>query len=943
MPESRAVSPNADAGPSTPVSDDQPNAPKSMTIDPPPGQPVLDPRSKRAALLRKLLRWAVRLAVVVVTVVVLWRLFLVAVNIATTEMWFNSVHHGAVYTTMIEAKVLLFCVFAVIGGLVGGFTLFAVRRLRSPLAFAKRQDAFRWVFRKHEGRLRRYLMILAVVVPAILIGQRAASGWQTYLLWRHAVPWHVSDPLFHKDVSFFVEVYPFHVLVVALLSQAVTYGLWIAAITGYWYGGWRIRRGRRKITRDFTRLLSVLFAAYLVLKGASYWLSRYALTTSSRGPVTGPSYTDVHAILPGRYVLTAIAILGAVALLVSAFTSSRARVIAGALVLLVIAAGIAGYAWPALLQHFREAPSAAKLDLGEIRDNEQATLAAFGLDGDITTVDYNPTTTVHGKALVQLANQTAQIPVIDPNQLSPTFNVEQQLQAYYGFKSTLDIARYPIDGRSQDVALAVRELQSGGIPKPTWGNTHLVYTHGYGIVAAPTTKVDAGTESPVFLDGGMPPGQQIPVKRPQVYFGQSLGSSYAIVGQPAGSKEKIEFDHPGGNGSSVASRTTYRGHGGIPIGSTLRKFLFAVQLSDPNIFFSSGVNSGSQLLMIRSPRARIAQVAPWLTLDGNIYPAVVNGEIKWIADAYTTTDNYPNSQSINLHSASSTTLSAHGASVGQPNTQVNYLRNSVKAVVDAYTGKVSLYEWDQARHPDPLLKAWEGVYPGLVQPQSSISPALLSQLRYPSDLFNVQRFLLTKYHVTQPENFYSGNDFWTVPNDPTVAAAQAINSSSGKRGSPPSSLPSRYISMSADGYGAQHFSLSSPMVTLNGRQLSAFVYVNSQPGPDYGKFTVLQFPSGEGGESPLQVQNDIESDTKITEVLTLERGGNSKVVLGGLEAIPVAGRILYVEPVYTQSTGGVSFPILRHVIALYANGNPSFESDLATAVKNAILSSPGSG
>jgi uncharacterized membrane protein (UPF0182 family) len=251
---------------------------------------------------------------------------------------------------------------------------------------------------------------------------------------------------------------------------------------------------------------------------------------------------------------------------------------------------------------------------------------------------------------------------------------------------------------------------------------------------------------------------------------------------------------------------------------------------------------------------------------------------------------------------------------------INYMQNSVKAVVDAYTGQVSLYEWNQSEHPDPLLKAWESVYPGLVKPQSSIPPALLTQLRYPTDLFNVQRSLLAKYRVTQSANFYSGNDFWTVPG-------------SGASSAP---FPSQYMSMSADGYGAQHYSLSSPMVTLNGQELAGFIYVDSEPGPDYGKFTVLDFPSSSAGESPAQVQNDIESNTKITEALTLQRGGNSKVVLGALEAVPLAGRMLYVEPVYTQAKGGVSFPILRHVIALYANGQPSFANTLHAAIKNAI-------
>jgi uncharacterized membrane protein (UPF0182 family) len=325
-----------------------------------------------------------------------------------------------------------------------------------------------------------------------------------------------------------------------------------------------------------------------------------------------------------------------------------------------------------------------------------------------------------------------------------------------------------------------------------------------------------------------------------------------------------------------------------------------------------------------------------------VYPAVVNGQIKWIVDGYTSSAAYPDSQLVNLHSASATTLTANGASIAQPNQQVNYLHNSVKAVVDAYTGAVTLYAWNQAQQPDPLLHAWEAVFPGLVKPQASIPPALLAQLRYPTDLFNVQRFLLAKYHVAQPADFYSGNDFWTVPTDPTVAASKSINAKSAQTVSSPP-LPSKYISMSSDGFGAQRYSLSSPMVTLNGRQLAAFVSVDAQPGPDYGKFTVLDFPSGSGGESPSQVQNDIESDTTITEALTLQRGGNSRVVLGDLEAIPVAGRLLYVEPVYTQSSGGASFPILRHVIALYGNGDPSFEDTLGPAVKNAILSVTGPG
>ncbi|MGZ4436000.1 MAG: UPF0182 family protein [Nocardioidaceae bacterium] len=912
--------------------------------------------SKRRATLRGVKHWGRRLLVAAVVVAVLGVLLVVANRIATSALWFDSVRAGSVYSTMIKARIVLFAVFAVIAGLIGGLTFVALLRIKPRLAVDPDDDTIRWTFRKYESRVRGLLLLAAVVVPAVLVGSSAASGTQTYLLWRHATPWHASDPQFHKDISFFVEVLPFRTMVVTLLSQALSYALWIALVGGYWYGGWRLRRGGRKIARGMTRLMSVLGAGYLVLAAARFWLSRYALTTSQRGPVTGVGYTDAHVGLPALAIMAVIALLGAVALAVNAARASRLRVLAGVVALVLVAGAVIGSAVPSLVYRFREAPSAAKVDLPEIAHNQKATLAAFGLDGHITTKPYDASSTLDAATASRLARTTAQIPVIDPNIVSPTFNAQQQLQAYYGFKKTLDVGRYDIAGRSQDVVLGARELTANGIPHPSWVKTHLVYTHGYGVVAAPSNVVKSSTNSPAYLNGGMPPGQQIPVTRPQVYFGQAFGgSSYSIVGQPAGSRRNLELDHPGGSGASHAAFTTYRGNGGIPIGSPLRRLMFALKLHDPNILFSSELNSASQLLTVRDPRARVSKVAPWLTLDGDVYPAVVDGRIQWVVDGYTTSAQYPNSQLVNFHAASRTTLTDHGSSVVQASQQVNYVHNSVKAVVDAYTGKVSLYEWNQHNDPDPLLKAWESVFPGLVQPQARIPAALLPQLRYPADLFNVQRTLLAKYSVTDPAQFYSGNDFWAVPNDPTIGkGSMSGGSGSSTHGTPatpappkrPSSspMPSNYISLSADGYGAPRFSLSSPMVTLNGRQLASFISVDSEPGPDYGKFTVLTFPDGSaGGESPVQVENDIESNTAITEALTLQRGGNSRVVLGGLQAIPVGGRLLYVQPVYTRSTSSTSFPVLRHVIALYDNGDPSFEDTLTAAVQRAIASGVGSG
>jgi uncharacterized membrane protein (UPF0182 family) len=880
-------------------------------------------------------RWLRPAVLAVVVVIAAWLVLRTVVTVVTTHLWFDSVHAGPVYTTVLRAETELFIVFGILAGVAGGLTLRAVRRIRPRLAVDRDVHSARWSFRQHEHRLWSVLLLAAVVIPAYLVGRRAAGQWQAYLLWRHAAPWHVVDPQFHKDASFFVEVYPFHALVVGLLTRIVVISLLIALAAGFAYGGWRFRGPGARTTRSMTRLVSLLLAVYLVLRGAGYWISRYAVITSQRGPVTGPSYTDVHAVLPGRTALLVISLVCAVLLVVNVLTVGRIRLLAAAVVVMIVGAVVVGSAWPSLVQRLREQPSAATVDLGEIRHNQQATLHAFGLSGDVRTVADHPSSTLHGKALQDEVAGAAQIRVLDPNRLSPTFNVKQELQSYYGFKSTLDIDHYPLGGTSRDVALAVRELRTQGIPHSSWVNNHLFYTHGYGLVAAPTDAMDPRTESPDFLDAGIPPAQQIPVTQPAIYFGQQ-SPAYSIVGEPAGNHHHLEFDHPGGNGTESA-HTTYTGAGGIPIGSTLRKLLFAVRLGSANILFSSDVNSASQLLMVRNPRARVAQVAPWLTLDGDVYPAVVDGRIQWVVDGYTSSSTYPDSQQVNLGQAARTTLTTQGATVGQPNRQVNYLRNSVKATVDAYTGQVRLYEWHENQAPDPLLKTWESVFPGLVQPQSSMPAALLPHLRYPQDLFDVQRSLLAQYHVTQAPDFYSGNDFWKVPTDSTVAANHQFNSGSSGGGAAPAEPPT-YMTMALNGTGPQRYTLSSPMVTLNRRDLAAFISVDAEPGPDYGRFTVLDYPGGSGGEAPSQVQNDIESSTKISEALTLQRGGNSKVVLGDLVAVPVAGRLLYVEPVYTQAAGSTSFPILRHVIALYGDGDPAFDDTLAPALRQAVAS-----
>jgi uncharacterized membrane protein (UPF0182 family) len=876
-------------------------------------------------------RLGIRLLVVLVVVFALYQVFMAFVNIRTNVLWYHSVDAGPVYRTILGAQVLLFSVFGLLAALAVAASLLLVVRHRPRFRPDPTRQKWRHRYLRFENRFRILLIVVVALYLGVRAGTRATHRWQVYLMWRHAQPFHQTDPQFHRDISYFVSDLPFQKAVVGYLTSIVVTCLVVTLVAAYLYGALRIRGRGRKMTPALKAQVSVLLGLYLLVKAASYWLSRFSLTTSNRGPVTGMSYTDVHAVLPGLTILVIVACLLAVLLFANAWLK-RLRWIAVALGTMLVAALVFGTVIPSLVYRFREQPSASTVDRPSIAHNQAATLKAFGLDKDITTQEYgasgsSPTTTSVARAL-----RAAQIRLLDPNKLTPTFNVKQEIQAYYQFKTPLDIGHYLIGGRDQDVAIAARELNLSGISRNTWSNNHLIYTHGYGVVAAPTNRMDQKTGTPIFINGGLPPKNVIPVRVPQIYFGQH-SPSYSIVGQPPGSKKNVEFDHPSTNGSSNGVHNTYQGQGGVPIGSRLTRLLYAVKLGDPNIFFSSGINSGSQLLSVRDPRNRVSQVAPWLTLDGDVYPALVNGTVQWIVDGYTSTANYPNSQRLNLHQATANSLTNATGIASQPNHHVNYLHNSVKATVDAYTGKVTLYSWNQANQPDPVLQTWEDAFPGLVQPESSIPTPLLPYLRYPQDLFDVQRSLLTQYHVADPSDFYNGADFWKVPTDPTVAATKTLNGRGGGGSSP--TLPSTYMSLSATGDGAARWAISTPMVTLNYRELAAFLSVDAQPGPDYGKFTLLDFPAGQSIESPAQVQNDIESDNEIASALTLLRG-NSKVVLGNLLTIPLDNKVLYVEPVYTQARAANSFPILRHVIAVYGDGQPAFEPTLNAALHQAI-------
>jgi uncharacterized membrane protein (UPF0182 family) len=510
--------------------------------------------------------------------------------------------------------------------------------------------------------------------------------------------------------------------------------------------------------------------------------------------------------------------------------------------------------------------------------------------------------------------------------LPATYNQLQQFRNFYSIEN-LDVDRYTLNGQEQDAVVAVRELNLKGVPasQKTWINEHLVYTHGYGFVAAPGDAVDADGR-PSFVEQNIPVAGALGTFEPRVYFGEHE-TAFSVAGAPSTASPR-EYDFPvnGGNGQQY---NTYNGGGGVPIGSTFRQLEFALRFTDKNLLLSDGINSASRILYNRNPSTRVAKVAPYLTLDGDPYAAVVDGKLTWIIDGYTTSDGFPYAQRENLNAVTKDTNTEKALTRAQANAQINYLRNSVKATVDAYTGAVSLYAWDTN---DPVLRTWMKVFPGTVQPQSKMSAELLAHVRYPGDMFKVQRKLLASYHVTDPRAFYGQQDFWLVPADPT------------QKSSPQPDQPPYYLTLQMPDQKKPTFSLTTTFVPRGRPNLAAFMAVSSDPGPDYGTIRVLQLPRSSTISGPGQVQNQFEADPSVQGILNILRvqGGGAGVTYGNLLTLPVAGGLLYVEPVYVKASGGQgAYPLLQKVLVSYGD-KIGFQSTYAGAIAS-LVNATGSG
>jgi uncharacterized membrane protein (UPF0182 family) len=726
--------------------------------------------------------------------------------------------------------------------------------------------------------------------------------WRQWLLFRNSTEFGVKDPQFNLDISFFAFKLPiFQALIGWGISTLILAAL-ASAFVHYMYGGIRTAVQTDRTTVAARVQISILLGLIVLLKAVAYWFDRFALALKESTLITGLKFADVNALLPAKAILSAIAVVCSLLFFANIVRRSWLLPAAGTALLVVSSVLIAGL-YPAAIQQFQVKPSESSKEAPYIERNIEATRAAYDLDG-VEIQDYNATLSTSAGQLAKDAATIANIRLMDPNVISATFRQLQQIKPYYTFPQSLDIDRYTIDGVSRDAVVAVRELNIEGNPSRNWINDHLVYTHGFGYVAAYANTVDADGK-PSFAVGDLPPTKGLGEFQPRIYFGENV-PDYSIIGGKK-TESPVEFDYPDDSSANGQKNYTYTGTGGVAVGSTINKLLFAIKYQEQRILLSNLINADSKILYNRSPRERVAKVAPWLTLDGDPYPSIVDGKVMWIIDGYTTSAGYPYAQTTSLSTATADALTANSTSItAQTNTKVNYIRNSVKATVDAYNGSVTLYEWDEK---DPVLKTWMKAFPNTVKAKSTMSKGLLEHVRYPEDMFRVQRDILSSYHVNNAAAFYGGQDFWRVPRDPSTFGANA------------GAQPPYYMTVQMPGSKTPAYSLTTPFVPRGGREnLSAFAAVNSTAGPDYGKITVLQLPRSTAIAGPSQVASNFEAKPEVANALSLLRQGGSDVVLGNLLTLPVGNGLLYVQPVYVLATANsAAYPLLQKVLVSFGD------------------------
>ena len=859
-----------------------------------------------------------RIALFVVAALILI-LFLSArtlANFYVDLLWFRSVERGNVFWTSLRSKVFLGAVFSVAFAIVSFISLTLAERL-SPKELPsgpEREVVER--FKMIVGRRTRLLRIAVSVLFGLLVGLPAMAQWQDWLLFKNSQSFGTSDPLFGVDVGFYVFRLPFLTFLVDWAFAAVVMITLLTVVMHFLNGSIRVQTAGDRISKGARIHLSVMFAILALVKAADYWLQRFELTVSSRGVVQGATYTDVNAQLPAINLLILVSLLVA-ALFLAGIRFGGWRLPLLSMALWAVVAIVAGMVYPAVIQRFVVQPNVTTRESDYIGRNITATRAAMGID-KVETISLE-SGFVSDAEVAQETAPLADARLLDVSEMKDRYSLDQGLFAFYSIND-LDVDRYEVNGRTQQTMVAARELNPDGIPNKTWVSKHLIYTHGCGVVAASASQITSD---------GRPIYQEIATDKPQLYVGTQQ-PGYAIV-----NTKQVEQACPNTEAKS------YDGSGGITLDTAAKKLAFAIHFGEFNLFGSSLITDESRLIDVRDVKDRVSKVAPFLHLDADPYPVVDGGKVLWVIDAFTTTSRYPYAQQANTDNLTAGSGLKHN---------FNYVRNSVKAVVNAYDGSVVLYAVDPT---DPVLVAWSKAFPGLFTSADQVPASLRTHFRYPEDLFRVQTNLYGRYQFTEVDAFFSRDSAWSVAQaaqrepevgvssvgDVTIGAGATSQADTGNVADANVARFEPYYTLfhnpdSVGSTAAPIFSLIRPFVPFSSddtrKELRAFMVVSSDP-ETYGQLKVYKY-EGSLPAGPATVSAELSSNPNISPVITLLDQRGSRVILGQLQVIPVGKGLIWVQPLYVRpDDSGSKQVFVRRVLAWY-NGESVIGDTLSEAI-----------
>ena len=822
-------------------------------------------------------------------------------------LWHSSVGRGDVFWGVLGSKITLFALFAGVFIAVAVLNLVIADRL-APMTFSANMHPLVERFHDLFGRRLRLVRFAIAVFFGLLFSLPATAQWRDWMLFRNSQSFGIPDPQFGKDIGFYVFRLPFIVFAIDWFFAAIAFTTLLVLFTHVLNGGVIVQPPRPKIRRATKAHLAVLLAILAIVKAGDYWFTRYELTTERRGFVQGATYSVVNAQLPAVVLLVLVALLVAGLFLATLKTESwRVPIVASGL--WVVIALLAGVIYPALVQRLVVSPNQKDREAVYVQRNITATREALGItDVAEQTVEFESLTASEISGDIS--------PLQDVRLLNPSLMVER-FKADQGLKSgltirDLDVDRYIVDGREQQVLVAARELDLGTIANTTWVGQHLISTHGCGMVRAPANQV--GTS-------GRPIYDEVELTRPELYISESI-DGYAIVGTTAREDPCPNQADPG----------TYEGSGGVQLNSVFRRLAFALNFLDYNLIGSSAVDDDARLMWIRSVRDRVEKVAPFVSFDADPYPVAVDGNVLWVVDGYTTSSRYPYAQNADIRQLSS------NSGLGY---EFNYVRNSVKAVVNAYDGSMTFYIIDPE---DPIIRAWASAFPDLFVSIESMPTELREHLRYPEDLFRVQTEAYSKYRLDADE-FFDRLGAWSVAQAPSNTPRIVTNqpADAGTTDAAPNAFAAEatsarfvpyYSVFQAPGQTEPSFQLLRPFVPFSTnderKELQAFMLASSDLA-NYGQMTAytVATPNVDG---PATVAATIESDSRISATITPLDLAGSQVIYGDMQLVPVAGGLLYLRPLYVKSdsTPQASY---RFMLASY-NGNASFGSTIEEAISN---------